>query len=342
MLPKLHQNTEIKRFEKKIMKLLLFGTLLGFFVTSCSAQDLSSYTNIHSTESLKKSTQKNFEITQINDYFYVTNNENEKQIIAFFLGHLYKFDQSGNLIDTLKLPDYGAIMYNIQPENYFIYFEDGYLPNWIKTGDKTKHQYNKVYNKDLTMDLDAVKQYKKDKLNFEYKDPNKPLKEYYDYLEKKAENIELIKLLKTLSNQSKYRQKVYFSTAYVSNIFMTNNEIIKVNIPYELEYNSNKITGEKRLETVIPLFNEEQKPFHFEKKEWAKRNWNILSTNHGGYWLGDAYYKLPIGKSTLKMKVESIVKKEKNNIRIRRNIFPYNKNFVLIETRHGNYFIKEK
>lgn len=321
---------------------LLFVTLLGFFVTGCSAQDLSSYTNIHSTESLKKSIQKNFEITQINDYFYVTNNENEKQIIAFFLGHLYKFDQSGNLIDTLKLPDYGAIMYNIQPENYFIYFEDGYLPNWIKTGDKTKNQYNKVYNQDLTMDLDAVNQYKKDALNFEYKDLNKPIKEYYDYLDKRAENIELIKLLKTLNQQAKYRHKAYFSTLYTSNIFMINNEVIKVNIPDELEYNSNTITGEKRLETVIPEFPEEQKSFHFEKKEWVKRNWNILSTNHGGYWLGNAYYNLPIGKSNLKMKVESVIKKERNSIRINRNIFPDNKNFVLIETRHGKYFIKEK
>ena len=321
------------------MKLLL-GILLGFFVTACSTQDLSSYTNIHSTESLKKSAQKNFEITQITEYFYITNHQNEIQIIAHYRDNLYKFDHHGHVIDTLNFPSNDAMMHNIQPENYFIYFEDGYLPNWIKTGDKTKLQYNKVYNQDLTMDLDAVQQYKKDKLSFEYKGPNRLIKEYYDYLEKKAENIELIKLLKTLNQQSKQRLKAYFSTKYVSNIFMINDEIIKINIPNELEYSSNKIMGDKkRLKTVITKFTEEQKYFHFEKEEWVKRNWNILSSNSGGYWLGTAYYDLPIGKSTLKIKVEDVDKN--NSIRIYRNIFSDNKNFALVETRHGRYFIKE-
>lgn len=320
------------------MKLL--GIVLGFFVAACSAQDFSSYTNIHSTESLKKSAQKNFEITQITEYFYITNHKNEKQIIAHCRDNLYKFDHQGHLIDTLNFPSNEAVMYNIQPENHFIYSEDGYLPNWIKTGDKTKHQYNKVYNQDLTMDSDAVKQYKKEVLNFEYKDTNRPLKEYYDFLDQKAENIELIKLLKTLNQQAKYRKKTYFSTKYVSHIFMINDEIIKINIPNELEYIGDKIIGYKKsLETVIPEFPEEQKVFHFEKEKWVKRNWSILSSNSGGYWLGTAYYHLPIGKSTLKIKVERIDKKYR--IGMNRNIFPNNNNFILVKTSHGRYFIKE-
>ncbi|UIR57681.1 hypothetical protein LZQ00_07635 [Sphingobacterium sp. SRCM116780] len=329
------------------MMRLLFGTLLGLFITNCSAQDLSAYINIESDVSVKKTVQKNFEITSIGAYFNTVNSKNEKQIIASYREVLYKFDQQGNLIDSLSVPDASAVIFNIQPENHFIYLEDGYFPNWIKTGDKTKRKYDKEYNQDLTMDADVLKRYEEDVLNFEYKDPDKPIKEYYDFLDKKVENFELIKLLKNLNNQANYRRNVSFSTSYSSNIFVINDEVIKVNFPHELDYHSNKIAGEnigdnsKPELVVIPEFSEERKPFHFKKEEHIKRNVNILSTHNGGYWLGTAFYNMPIVKDTLKIKVENIIEMEENNIKIDRNIFPENKYFVLIEVHHGWYFIKE-
>ena len=182
---------------------ILFGILLFFFVSGCAVKNLSTYTTmdnlIYNTESVQESAQKNFKITLFQHYFYITNSKNEKQIIASDASNLYKFDQHGNLIDTLNVPDKHLVIYIRQPENNFIYLEDGYIPNWVKTGDKTKRKYDKVYNQDLTMDTDVLKQYKEDVRNFEYKDPTKPLEEFHDYLYKKAENFELLKLIKSLN-----------------------------------------------------------------------------------------------------------------------------------------------
>lgn len=334
---------------------LIFGTLLGFFISGCSAQDLSTYTDINNTESRKNPPQKNFEITKITDYFYVTNSKNENQIIAYYLGHLYKFDQRGNLIDTLDLVDKSDLRHYepvfddiaIQPENYFIYLGDGYFPNWIKTGDKTKHKYNKVYNQDLTMEADVLEQYHKDRRSISNKSETERWlkeKEVDDDLAKKAEDFELLKLIKRLNGQADYHQEITIpsSSPYLSSFFVIGSEVIKVNIPIELKSHSRKITGKKELKMVIPEFTEKQEYFHFEKMKWLKgSSGTTISHGYSGNWRGNAYYNIQIGENTLKIKVETSKGKSKT-IDINRNIFPDNKYFILIKTINGIYFIKEK
>lgn len=334
---------------------LIFGTLLGFFISGCSAQDLSTYTDINNTVSRKNPLQKNFEITKIKDYFYVTNSKNENQIIAYYVGHLYKFDQRGNLIDTLDLVDssdlrhYEPVLNDIaiQPENYFIYLGDGYFPNWIKTGDKTKHKYDKVYNQNLTMEADVLEQYYKDRQNISNKSETERWlkeKELDDDLAKKAENFELLKLIKRLNGQASYCQEITFpsSSPYLSIFFVIGYEVIKVNIPNELKSHSRKIIVKKELEMAVPEFTERQKYFHFENKERVKGSSGTpISTGYSGYWRGNAYYNIQIAENTLKIKVNTS-KSKNSTIEINRSIFANNKYFVLIKTTDEIYFIKEK
>lgn len=234
------------------------------------------------------------------------------------MNEIYKFDQLGNLIDVLELPNY-LVLINIQPENNAIFLEDEYIPYWIKTGDKTKKKYDKVYNKDLAMSMDEIR----------------------DSLKVMIEKTELISLFQNLNKQAKYKKEIYYSTHYASFIFTINKEVIKINIPNELRDYAYSIVGKNVIEVANSEFFEDKKPIHFMKETWVKRNWNFLSTSHGGYWLGSAYYNLVVGDKMLKIKEGSVSKGKHNKIKINRNIFPNNNYFILMETLRGKCFIKE-
>lgn len=319
---------------------ILYIALSVLFPISCPSQNFSTYIDIYNNYELNNSEQKKFVITPIRDYYYQLNHVNEKQIIAFHMNEIYKFDQLGNLIDVLELPNY-LVLINIQPENNAIFLEDEYIPYWIKTGDKTKKKYDKVYNKDLAMSMDEIREIENKKLALYKYSYAVSRDEIRDSLKVMIEKTELISLFQNLNKQAKYKKEIYYSTHYASFIFTINKEVIKINIPNELRDYAYSIVGKNVIEVANPEFFEDKKPIHFMKETWVKRNWNFLSTSHGGYWLGSAYYNLVVGDKMLKIKEGSVSKGKHNKIKINRNIFPNNNYFILMETLRGKCFIKE-
>lgn len=311
---------------------LLLCTLSVFFISSCATQNLSLYTAAGHE-------QPNFKVTPVSSNFYAVDSNNEQLLISKYENTFYKFNAQGTLIDTLNFQD-GVGVY-VQPENHFIYIEDGYFPNWVKTGDKTKKGYAQYINADLKMDAEAIKQLKVDDNNFKYKDEqNSTVQERYDFLDQQAEKFQLLKLLKTYKEKSQYTSNAFFGTRENVDLFVINNEVIKVNVPLDLAYFNDKIVKEPR-DKLSVAFQEKIKPSHFEKIEWVKRRWNIFSgASYDGYWLGNAYYNIPVGNAIYKLKLENSLNDDAE-IKVGRFIFPQNKHFILIRTAdRDNYFIQ--
>ena len=316
---------------------------LSALLTSCSTLNQSNFVTLNTVDNHEVKFD-NIVYKQI-DYHKIAKIENKNLLIAIGLNKLYKIDSNGNIIDSLIEEHDFITEKNIDFQRNIIAIDDGYYPNWINNGDKTLKPYDEILNENLSLDSSFLKKMNdiSDSLRSSRSSHDRNFDKYQE-IEKEffanLENFETLHLINELRSKSHYdfNYGPYVKNHKESQIFFTDDKVIRVY--YAIEFlNAARDFRRFHFDNII-IKPKTIKYNSFRKTEYVPGHWNVLSAS-SGRWKGDSYYKIPLGNSEIKFKVENSDRRN-TIIEVFDNFWSENENFILVKNQAelSGYLIK--